>query len=533
MAAAGNGSTSGRGTVRCAIYTRKSTEEGLDQSFNTLDAQRDAAEAFINSQRHEGWIALPEKYDDGGYTGANMDRPALKRLLDDVRSGAVDCIVVYKVDRLTRSLLDFARIVEVLDKHGASFVSVTQQFNTTHSLGRLTLNILLSFAQFEREMIAERTKDKMGAARRRGKWVGGNLVLGYDVSPQGGALVINHEEAQRVREIFALYVEYRSLITVVQELDHRGWLTKAWTTKTGRAAGGRTFTKNRLYNLLTNIIYTGRVEYGGQVYEGEHERIVDDETWARVQEHLNRNGRRGGGNYRNKYGALLKGLVRCGSCGVGMVHTYTQKSTRKLYRYYVCVNAHQRGWNTCETRSVSAPDLERAVVDQIRGIGSNQAVFAEVLRQLGEQRTAGAARLETEKAAIERDLRKLGEEISGMAGFATHKGNGARAAIDRLAELHDKVASLDSRLAQVRYELAEVEGQRFDIGDLQVALERFDPLWDQMSSHEQERFVRALVEQVRYDGKTGTVTVSFKSAGIKHLCGLAHMEDQYHAEQHR
>ena len=205
MLPANNRPANGHTLVRCAIYTRKSTEEGLEQSFNTLDAQRDAAESYISSQRHEGWIALPEKYDDGGYTGANMDRPALKRLLEAVKTGAVNCIVVYKVDRLTRSLLDFARIMEVIDKHGVSFVSVTQQFNTTGSLGRLTLNILLSFAQFEREMIAERTRDKMGAARRRGKWVGGNLVLGYDVSPQGGALVLNQEEARRVVEIFALY----------------------------------------------------------------------------------------------------------------------------------------------------------------------------------------------------------------------------------------------------------------------------------------------------------------------------------------
>ena len=175
--------------VRCAIYTRKSTDEGLEQSFNTLDAQREASEAFINSQRHEGWLPLQQKYDDGGYTGANMDRPALKRLLADVESGVVNCVVVYKVDRLTRSLLDFSRIIEVLDKKGVTFVSVTQQFNTTTSLGRLTLHILLSFAQFEREMISERTHDKMSAARRKGKWVGGNPVLGYDVAPQGGSLV--------------------------------------------------------------------------------------------------------------------------------------------------------------------------------------------------------------------------------------------------------------------------------------------------------------------------------------------------------
>ena len=243
-----------RAGVRCGIYTRKSTEEGLDQVFNTLDAQREAAELFINSQRQEGWAALPHKYDDGGYTGANMDRPALKRLLADVQSGSVNCVVVYKVDRLSRSLLDFARIMEILDKHGATFVSVTQQFNTTSSMGRLTLNVLLSFAQFEREMISERTRDKMSAARRKGKWVGGNPVIGYDVAPQGGSLLVNQEEAQRVREIFALYLELGSLIPVVEELDRRGWRMKSWTTREGRKAGGKPIPKNSLYNLLTNMI---------------------------------------------------------------------------------------------------------------------------------------------------------------------------------------------------------------------------------------------------------------------------------------
>src|SRR5260221_8695544 len=212
--------------VRCGIYTRKSTDEGLDQAFNTLDAQREAAESFINSQRQEGWATLPHKYDDGGYTGANMDRPALKRLLADVQSGSVNCVVVYKVDRLSRSLLDFARIMEILDKHGATFVSVTQQFNTTSSMGRLTLTVLLSFAQFEREMISERTRDKMRAARRKGKWIGGNIVLGYDLAPKGGALVVNKDEAERVREIFQLYIKLGSLIPVIEELDGRGLTMK-------------------------------------------------------------------------------------------------------------------------------------------------------------------------------------------------------------------------------------------------------------------------------------------------------------------
>ena len=215
-----------RRTLRCAIYTRKSTEEGLEQTFNTLDAQRDAAEAFIRSQRQEGWVVLPDKYDDGGFTGANMDRLALQKMLQDARDGVIDCVMVYKVDRLSRSLLDFARIMDVLDKHGVNFVSVTQQFNTTGSLGRLTLNIQLSFAQFEREMIAERTKDKMSAARRKGRWVGGIPMLGYDLSDKGAALVVNANEAARVRAIFDLYLEHGSLIPVVQDLDRRGWRMK-------------------------------------------------------------------------------------------------------------------------------------------------------------------------------------------------------------------------------------------------------------------------------------------------------------------
>ena len=428
--------------IRCAIYTRKSTDEGLDQSFNTLDAQRESGEAFIISQRHENWLALPTRYDDGGYTGANMDRPALKRLLDDVRAGLVNCVVVYKVDRLTRSLLDFSRIVETLDQHGVSFVSVTQQFNTASSMGRLILNVLLSFAQFEREMIAERTRDKMSAARRKGKWVGGNPALGYDLLPQGGGLAINEGEAQRVREIYKLYLDHGSLIPVVKELGRRGWHCKQWITRSGKPAGGKPFTKNRLYNLLTNIIYTGRVEHHGTIYAGEQPKIIETATWNRVQAKLSGNRRTGGRLVRNKYGALLKGILQCASCDVGMVHTYTRKGNR-LYRYYVCVNAHQRGWNKCETRSVSAPEIEQAVIDQIRGIGRHPEVIDQVHRRVS--------------------------------------------------------ASV------LRAEVATV-------------LSSFDELWEQMLPREQERFVKALLGQVRYDGRTGTVTATFRSSGLKQLC---------------
>ena len=264
-------------TVRCAIYTRKSTEEGLEQEFNTLDAQREAAEAFITSQKEAGWKLFPDRYDDGGFSGGTLDRPALQRLLADIDARRLDCVVVYKVDRLSRSLLDFARLVDRFDQ--VSFVSVTQQFNTTSSLGRLTLNILLSFAQFEREIIGERTRDKMSAARRKGKWVGGVPVLGYDVAAGGGRLVVNESEARRVREIFGLFKTQRSLLKVLAELATRRWSNKSWTSLGGIKHIGRPFNKATLRNLLTNAIYTGKVNHKGTIYPGEHEPIVEAALW--------------------------------------------------------------------------------------------------------------------------------------------------------------------------------------------------------------------------------------------------------------
>jgi len=220
-------------TIRCAIYTRKSTDEGLEQEFNSLDAQREAGEAYIASQKHEGWVCMPDRYDDGGFTGGNMERPAMKRLLADIEAGGIDCIVVYKVDRLSRSLLDFARVMETFEKHSVAFVSVTQQFNTSTSMGRLMLNVLLSFAQFEREIISERTRDKIAATRRKGKWSGGMPMLGYDVDLRGGRLLVNENEARTVRTIFELYLEHQSLIETVKVLNSRGWATKRWATRKG------------------------------------------------------------------------------------------------------------------------------------------------------------------------------------------------------------------------------------------------------------------------------------------------------------
>jgi site-specific DNA recombinase len=410
--------------IRCAIYTRKSTEEGLQQEFNSLDAQREAGEAFITSQKHEGWQVVPAHYDDGGYTGANMDRPGLQSLLADIDRRAVDCVVVYKVDRLSRSLLDFSKIMERFDKSGVSFVSVTQQFNTTNSMGRLTLNILLSFAQFEREIISERTRDKLSAARRKGKWIGGYPVLGYDIDPKGGRLVTNAEEAQQVRGMFDLYLKHGSISAVWQEVERRGWRTKRWTTEAGVVRGGKPFHKSTIYYILSNAIYTGMVDHKGVLYPGEHERIVEQRVWEKVQSALRVAGRTNGAIVKNKYGALLRGILFCAHCDTAMMHTYTQSGPRR-YRYYVCYKAQQRGWKNCKTKSVSADAIEGAVLNSIRRLGSDpklaDAVLAEAIDQLGRRKQE----IQTKQGAAKHSLKQLNQELAKLAAD-TGEDSGAR-----------------------------------------------------------------------------------------------------------
>jgi len=350
--------------IRCAVYTRKSTEEGQRQ-FTSLDAQREAGEAYIASQQHDGWLCLPDRYDDGGFTGGNMDRPALARLLTEIRAGKVDCVVVYKVDRLSRSLLDFAKMMETFDRHHISFVSVTQQFNTATSMGRLVLNILLSFAQFEREIISERTRDKIAATRRKGKWTGGPALLGYDLDPQAGKLKVNPKEAARVRAIFELYLQHGSLGATVRELARRRWRTRQRHNCDGDKCGGRPFTRPTLYRLLTNVTYTGKVRYQNEVYAGEHPALVPLETWQRVQDQLQNNRGSVRGRVDNRSGALLQGLLYCTACACAMTPT-SSKHGGKRYRYYLCCGAHRRGRPSCPAKSIPAWAIEETVLEQIQ-----------------------------------------------------------------------------------------------------------------------------------------------------------------------
>jgi site-specific DNA recombinase len=354
-------------TVRCAVYTRKSTEEGLSQEFNSLDAQRECAEAYILSQRQEGWTVLPRHYDDGGCSGANLDRPALQRLLTDIQAGQIDCVVIYKVDRLSRSLFDFARLMQVFEKHGVSFVSVTQQLNSNTPMGRLTLNVLLSFAQFEREIISERTRDKQSAARRKGKWTGGYPVLGYDPEPSRGCLVVNAREAAQVREIFGLFLRYESLDCTLAEIHRRGWQMKSWTTRKGQTHAGRRFDRAALVRLLSNVLYQGEVRHQGKVYAGEQAAILDRETWQRAQDLLRQ--RPCHEPVPKRAGALLQDLLGCGVCGGRMVPGYTTKRNRR-YAYYVCRKAQQQGAAACPGQSIPAARIEGRLLAGLQGMAA-------------------------------------------------------------------------------------------------------------------------------------------------------------------
>ena len=500
--------------IRCAVYTRKSTDEGLQQDFNSLDAQREAGEAFIASQRGKGWQLVPERFDDGGFTGANMERPALKRLLAAVETRQINCVVVYKVDRLSRSLLDFARMMELFDRYGASFASVTQNFNTTDSMGRLTLNILLSFAQFEREIISERTSDKMCAARKRGKWIGGHPVLGYDIDQQARRLVVNPGEAHQVRSIFDLYLDHGAMLPVLQELDRYGWRTKQWTTQTGQVRGGKPFTKSLLYGLLTNAIYTGRVNHKGTLYPGEHEAIIARATWEQVQDTLDRNGRTNGGGTKNRYGALLRGLLFCVPCGEPMCHTYSAKGVKR-YRYYVCYRAQQRGWKHCKTKSVSAPTIESTVLEAVRRLGTNPQLAAEVVRQAREQLAHRREQHGKEVAVAEATLRRLNAETTELAGETAMNPT---ARVDRLVDLQRQIQDAEHRLTQLATEGRELEADDLDEADALRVLAEFNPVWKALTTREQVRLIQMLVAKVGYDGQTGKVTVDFRSAGIKELC---------------
>lgn len=415
--------------LRCAVYTRKSTEEGLDKEFNSLDAQREACEAYIASQKPEGWLLLPDRYDDGGFSGGTLERPALQRLIADIEMRRVDVVVVYKIDRLSRSLMDFAKLVEVLDRNSVTFVSVTQSFNTTTSMGRLTLNILLSFAQFEREVIGERIRDKFAASRKKGMWMGGFVPLGYDVKDR--KLIVNKTEAAVVRMIFERFIKIGSATELVRRLRAEGI----------RGKQGKLVDKGYVYKLLNNRVYAGEAVHKGTAYPGEHQAIVDRALWDRVRTILQDSPRKRGAHTRAQTPALLKGLI-FGPTGRAMTPSHTRKADR-LYRYYVSTDVLKRDAETCTVRRVSAAEIEGAVVNQLRSLLRTPEIIVRTWRA-------------------------------------------ARQSIGDVKE-----------------------------ADVRQALERLDPLWDELFPAEQARIVQLLVDRV--DVGPDGVDIRLRTVGLSTL----------------
>jgi len=414
---------------RAAIYTRKSTDAGLEQDFNSLDAQREACAAYIKSQAHEGWRLLPELYDDGGLSGASLERPALKRLLRDIEADSIDIIVVYKVDRLTRSLTDFSKLVELFDKHAVSFVSVTQQFNTTSSMGRLTLNVLLSFAQFEREVIGERIRDKVAQSKAKGIWMGGPVPLGYDLGDR--ELLVNPEEAAQVREIYELYLESGSVRALQSALARRGITSKVRHQKNGRTTGGKPLSRGHIYRLLANPIYLGKLPHKGKLYDGKHESIIEPDLWEKVQDRLKSNTQ----GYRRavaQHPSLLAGIL-CTGDGRKLVPSHAVKKGRR-YRYYIEQRPGQAEAVGRKER-YAALEVETAMITRYR-----------IEQRPGQAEAVGRreryAALEVETAVITVLKRFLEDPIQVMAALSLESASPA--VVRRLC---DKAKGLSQRLS--------------------------------------------------------------------------------------
>jgi DNA invertase Pin-like site-specific DNA recombinase len=375
--------------LRCAVYTRKSTEEGLDMEFNSLDAQRDACEAYVASQKAEGWLLLPDRYDDGGFSGSNLERPALQQLITDIEARRVDVVVVYKIDRLSRALMDFAKLVEVFDRNDVTFVSVTQSFNTTTSMGRLTLNILLSFAQFEREVIGERIRDKFRASRSRGMWMGGHPPLGYDVKDR--KLIVNEAEAAIVRTVFERFVRVGSATILARSLAAEGVLTKR----------GRPIDRGYLYILLNNRAYVGEAVHKGTAYPGEHQPIIPRELWDKVHAILRESPRKRAAKTRGYHTpAPLRGLL-FGPDNRAFTPAYTRRGNR-LYRYYVSTGVIKRGPEGCVIRRVPAAEIETAIIDQVRALVRTPEIIVRTWKEV-RRHDGGITEDEVRKALAQFD----------------------------------------------------------------------------------------------------------------------------------
>ncbi|MDP3791254.1 MAG: recombinase family protein [Candidatus Omnitrophota bacterium] len=509
----------------CAIYTRKSTSEGLERDFTSLDNQRESSESYINSQKSEGWILLPDRYDDGGYTGANTERPALQKLIADIKEGRINCIVVYKVDRLSRSLLDFVKLLELFEKYNVVFVSVTQAFNTNNSMGRLTLNILLSFAQFEREIISERVKDKMGAARKKGKWLGGRTILGYDLDKVNHKLLINEKDAKIVCEIFDLYISEKSFLSVAKILNEKGYLTKRHATKSGDH-GGIKFKNTNIHFIVKNVLYIGKVKYNGELYKGTHEAIISDETFNKAQEIIANNRVRRDHSENTHNTGLLSRILRCKACNGIMFHTYTSKKKDRKYRYYVCLNAHKRGYGNCPTKSVNAQHIENAVIESLIKIAGDSELRKGALEEVNKHIREEIEAHDKKTKVLIKDARNLHDKIDNLKETLKTPTENKRELEQELKTLTAKYGEYDRLLTEARLKEMSLGQKIITDRELEQALIVNSPIWETFFPQEKHKVLKLMLKEVDYSGTDAKIGLTLNHGGLKFLYLLLHPELQ-------
>jgi len=499
-------------TKWCAVYTRKSTDENLNSDFTSLDAQRESCEAFIKSRKAEGWQLFPERFDDPAYSGGNTNRPALQHLLAAIRQGKVQIVVAYKYDRMSRNIKDFVKILDLFDKHGVAFVSVTQQFDTSTSIGRIFQTMLMGFAQFERELISERTRDKRVAMIQKGKWGGGMPIIGYDIDSAARKLVVNKSEVKQAKDQFLFYLKEKSLGKTARRLNAQGYRMKQWINKAGLEKGGGRYNKSNLAQVLRNPFCVGKLRHKDKLFPGEHKAIVDEKLFNRVQKLLSQNNGTHHSANQDKHDFLLRGLVHCKICGSFMTPNFAYSKGRK-YFYYKCTKVNKFDKDACSVKSAPAKELENLIVKRLAFLGRNKKVVDDIVKDAQESSVKAFRPLREDRKRIQDEIRKTDEEAKKLVGSLGTQNNGAsrnRFITDRLDELQEAKQKAEERLAEIELSIRGLEGRMIDAEVIQRNLQRFEAVFDKLTPNEQKDLLRLLIKEILYNQDPSKIKMTLR-----------------------
>ncbi len=491
----------------CAIYTRKSTDENLNSDFTSLDAQRESCESLIKSRKEEGWQLYPERFDDPAYSGGNINRPGLQKLLALVRQGKIQVVVAYKYDRLSRNIKDFVRILDLFDKYGAAFVSVTQQFDTSTSIGRIFQTMLMGFAQFERELVSERTRDKRAAMIQKGKWPGGMPIIGYDVDSNTKKLAVNRSETKQAKDQFLFYLKEKSLGRAAKLLNEKAYRLKKWNNKEGVEKGGGRYNKSNLVNILRNPLYVGKLRYKDKLFKGEHTALIEEDLFNRVQKLLNQNNGTHHSANQDKHEFLLKGLVRCQVCGSTMTSNFAYSKGEK-YFYYKCVKVNKFGKEACPVKSAPAKELESLIVKRLSFLGQNKKLVERIVKEAQESSVKAFGSLRGDRKRIQEDIRRVDDKAQKlMSALGTSKN---RFVMEKLDELETSKQKAEERLAEINLTIQKLEGQVIDAEIIRKNLKQFEVVIEKLTANEKKDLLRLLIKEVIYDQTQSKIKLTLR-----------------------